>query len=68
MNLQITVPSSAALATALRQANVELFMEPETKWYNIGEEEAGVHQFLVQDPDGYLVRFQSPVGRRTIAR
>lgn len=27
-------------------------------------EQAGVDQFLVQDPDGYLVRFQSSAGRR----
>lgn len=67
INLQITVPDSAALTQVLGRAGVELFMAPETKWYGIGEEEAGVHQFLVQDPDGYLVRFQSSVGRRPTA-
>ena len=68
VNFQITVSDSAALATALRQAGVELFMQPETKWYDIGDEEAGVNQFLAQDPDGYLIRFQSSVGRRPTAR
>lgn len=67
VNFQVTVPDSAALAKALRRSNVELFMQPETKWYLIGKEEAGVHQFLAQDPDGYLVRFQSSVGRRSTA-
>ena len=43
-------------------------MPPETKWYRIGElDEAGVSQFLVADPDGYLIRFQMPLGRRPIA-
>lgn len=68
VNFQITVPDSESLAKVLGQAGVELFMQPETKWYGVGEEEAGVHQFLVQDPDGYLVRFQSSLGRRPTAR
>jgi catechol 2,3-dioxygenase-like lactoylglutathione lyase family enzyme len=64
INLQISVPSAGALAQALRDADWPLFMEPETKWYRTGDSEAGVLQFLVQDPDGYLVRFQSSVGQR----
>ncbi|MGO9154409.1 hypothetical protein [Mycobacterium sp.] len=41
---------------------VELFMQPERKWYQIGDDALGVEQFLVTDPDGYLLRFQSPLG------
>ncbi|MFJ3384781.1 MULTISPECIES: bleomycin resistance protein [unclassified Curtobacterium] len=67
VNFQITVPDTRTLATALERAGVELFMQPETKWYGVGDEEAGVQQFLVQDPDGYLVRFQSSLGRRPAA-
>jgi hypothetical protein len=52
------------LLAALEDADVELFMQPETRWYRVDDEEAGVHQFLVQDPDGYLIRFQSSIGRR----
>ena len=47
----------------LRRIDTALFMQPETKWYDVGVAEAGVQQFLVQDPDGYLIRFQSPVDR-----
>ena len=43
-------------------------MQPETKWYRVGSEEAGVEQFLVTDPDGYLIRFQSSCGRRSVSR
>jgi catechol 2,3-dioxygenase-like lactoylglutathione lyase family enzyme len=68
VNFQIAVPDSAALAVVLADAGMELFLPPETKWYRIGDEEAGVQQFLVQDPDGYLVRFQSSTGRRPVAR
>lgn len=68
VNFQITVSDSRALAQVLGRAGVELFMQPEMKWYVVGDEEVGVQQFLVQDPDGYLVRFQSSLGRRPAAR
>ena len=45
-------------------ADWPLFLEPEQKWYRTGEVETGVHQFLVQDPDGYLVRFSTHIGER----
>ena len=67
INFQITVPSIHPLERALRDARWPLFMEPETKWYRTGDTEAGVAQFLVQDPDGYLIRFQASIGRRTVA-
>ena len=69
VNFQVSVPSLDPVLTALRHAGYPLFMPPETKWYRVdGLEEAGVRQFLVADPDGYLVRFQTPLGRRRAAR
>ena len=65
MNLQIAVPNAAALAVKLTAAGWALFMPLETKWYLTGSTESGVEQFLVQDPDGYLVRFQSTAGSRS---
>lgn len=64
INLQIAVADLDPILTALRSAGQPLFMEPETKWYRVGDEEAGVAQFLVTDPDGYLIRFQTSLGRR----
>jgi catechol 2,3-dioxygenase-like lactoylglutathione lyase family enzyme len=59
INFQVTVADTAVTAAALAAAGVELVMQPETKWYRVGDEDAGVRQFVVADPDGYLVRFQS---------
>jgi len=64
LNLQISVADLEPILTALRAHDVPLFMDPETRWYRIDEEEAGVRQFLVTDPDGYLLRFQQSLGRR----
>jgi hypothetical protein len=36
-----------------------LFMATEQKWYRVREVLTGVNQFLVRDPDGYLVRNSS---------
>ena len=68
INFQITVADTTSLVATLARAGIELFMQPETKWYRIGSEEAGVEQFLVADPDGYLIRFQSPRGHRAAPR
>lgn len=67
MNFQVGVPNLAPILCALADATWPLFMQPETKWYRVSDsEEAGVRQFLVTDPDGYLIRFQSSVGRRAV--
>lgn len=67
VNFQITVPDLGPILSSLREAGHSLFMEPETKWYRVGgNEEVGVEQFLVTDPDGYLVRFQASLGHRSI--
>ena len=67
INFQISVPDTDAIVKPLELAGVGLFMEPEIRWYQLTDVEAGVSQFLVTDPDGYLIRFQSSLGRRPIA-
>ena len=64
VNFQVSVPAIEPILAALARADWPLFMEPEQKWYRTGEVETGVHQFLVQDPDGYLVRFSAFIGER----
>jgi catechol 2,3-dioxygenase-like lactoylglutathione lyase family enzyme len=64
INFQISVPDAESLSARLSEAGVEFFLPLETKRYRVGDEEAGVQQFLVTDPDGYLVRFQTSLGRR----
>jgi catechol 2,3-dioxygenase-like lactoylglutathione lyase family enzyme len=61
INFQLAVDELEPILARLRAANHALFLEPETKWYRVGAEETGVRQFLVTDPDGYLLRFQTPL-------
>lgn len=66
INFQIEVRAIAPILGALAAADWPLFMEPEQKWYRTGDVETGVHQFLVQDPDGYLIRFSAGLGTRQV--
>ncbi|WP_376094808.1 bleomycin resistance protein [Roseomonas sp. CCTCC AB2023176] len=57
VNFEIAVLSLDPILDALAEAGWSLFMPPETKTYRVGDVAVSVRQFLVQDPDGYLLRF-----------
>ena len=64
INLQISVEDVAPILRAVAADDWPLYLAPEEKWYRAGRDEVGVRQFLVQDPDGYLLRFSQSIGRR----
>ena len=66
INLEIQVAPLDAVWERLTQAQWPIFVEPEEKWYRAGDVEIGVRQFLIQDPDGYLVRLQEEIGERPV--
>jgi catechol 2,3-dioxygenase-like lactoylglutathione lyase family enzyme len=58
VNLQITVIDVAALyARVVHRASERLYLPLEQKSYVCGSVVSVVRQFVVQDPDGYLLRF-----------
>ncbi|MCK0198402.1 VOC family protein [Ancylobacter sp. 6x-1] len=66
LNVMIGVSTLDPILAALAHASLPLYMAPEEKWYRVGERETGVRQFLVQDPDGYLIRFSRSLGMRPL--
>jgi catechol 2,3-dioxygenase-like lactoylglutathione lyase family enzyme len=64
MNLQIEVDDITPLLAALSKAGHPLHLQPETRWYRAGATELGNRQFIVADPDGYLLRFFQDLGTR----
>lgn len=68
INLQTTVDDVAPILASLDAAGWPLFLALEEVWYRAGTSETGVRQFLVQDPDGYLVRFSQDLGLRPAMR
>jgi catechol 2,3-dioxygenase-like lactoylglutathione lyase family enzyme len=67
INLQIEAESLAVMLDALAKAQWPLYRQPEERWYRTGSMEAGQRQFLVQDPDGYLLRFAQSLAPRPVA-
>lgn len=67
INLQFQAKSLAPILAALAEIGWPLFREPYEAWYRMGaDREGGSREFLVQDPDGYLLRFAEMIGERQI--
>jgi catechol 2,3-dioxygenase-like lactoylglutathione lyase family enzyme len=64
MNLQIQVTEVAKLLAAVRVAGAEVVVDLEERWYRRKDQELGNRQFVVADPDGYLLRFFEDLGAR----
>jgi catechol 2,3-dioxygenase-like lactoylglutathione lyase family enzyme len=61
LNLQITVTTLDPMLAALAMADISLLLPLELRSYRRGESALLQRQFVVADPDGYLLRFcESP--------
>ena len=67
MNLQIEIPAVAPILDRLASAGWPLVMPLEDAWYRRGDQEIGQRQFVVADPDGYVLRLAEPLGLRPLA-
>ncbi len=63
INLQIEVAALDPIRSRLEEAGIALFRPVEEAWYRIGDTYGGNRQFLVQDPDGYLLRMFENLGQ-----
>jgi catechol 2,3-dioxygenase-like lactoylglutathione lyase family enzyme len=66
INLQIDVVAVAAVLERLEQAGFPLFRNCRDTWYRADTVETGQREFIVQDPDGYLVRLVERLGERPV--
>jgi len=62
VNLQVEVDALDPILARLKDAGIALFRPVEEAWYRAGDSYSGNRQFLVQDPDGYLLRFFEDLG------
>lgn len=67
LNLQIEVADVHSIHDRLKTAQVCLFRELRRSWYREEAHENGQDEFLVQDPDGYLLRFMQHIGTRPVS-
>ena len=68
VNFQIEVANVDALVERVRKAGFDPIIPIEERWYWRDEIELGNRQFVVADPDGYLLRFFSDLGQRPASR
>jgi catechol 2,3-dioxygenase-like lactoylglutathione lyase family enzyme len=66
INFQITVDHLKPILENIAKRQIPLLMEVEERWYRKGNLELGNRQFLIQDPDGYLLRFAEDLGQREV--
>jgi catechol 2,3-dioxygenase-like lactoylglutathione lyase family enzyme len=68
INFQIAVSDVDALYAAVQTNGARIFLPMEEKWYRRDATLLGNRQFLVLDPDGYLLRFFQDLGVRPAPR
>ncbi|MBL7160153.1 MAG: VOC family protein [Candidatus Aenigmarchaeota archaeon] len=66
INFQIEVADVEPLIQALKENNYPIKVELQDNWYRIAVVLAGNREFLVMDPDGYLLRFFQDLGTKQI--
>lgn len=66
INFEITTSSIQSILNTLSENKYPLFRPVADEWYRVNDELKGNRQFLVQDPDGYLLRFTENLGTRPL--
>jgi catechol 2,3-dioxygenase-like lactoylglutathione lyase family enzyme len=64
VNFQIVTNNVDKLYAFVKKSGVKIFLPIEEKWYRADKIELGNRQFIVQDPDGYMLRFAQDLGER----
>lgn len=66
MNLSIDVEDATALHCAVEAAGHEVRHPIRERWFARTDDEVGVREFTVVDPDGYVLRPTEPIGTRPL--
>jgi catechol 2,3-dioxygenase-like lactoylglutathione lyase family enzyme len=66
INFQINTDNVQRLHDSLKGRNYPLRRPLQDSWYKVGNVLRGCRQILVQDPDGYLLRFSQSIGEKPV--
>ena len=61
INFQIDVKNIDEIYNRLKEDNYKIFVEMEDHYYRKDDEMLGEREFLVQDPNGFLLRFAQDI-------
>ena len=65
INFQIEVNDVEIIYKSLKNINYPILFDIEENWYRENNRLLGNKEFLVQDPDDYLIRFCEDLGEKT---
>lgn len=64
LHFQIMTTGLEELYDSCKTNNVKIFREPEDAWYRADDLYVGQRQFVICDPDGYMLRFAEELCER----
>ena len=64
VNFQIEVSNVEKIYDALKTSGYKIAFDIEENWYRQDNKLLGNKEFLIQDPDGYLLRFSEDLGEK----
>ena len=64
INFQLEVNNIDAIYNSFKNSNHKISFDIEENWYRQDDKLLGNKEFLIQDPDGYLLRFAQDLGER----
>ena len=64
INFQLEVENLDEIYSNLKNNNYKITFDQEENWYRQGDKLLGNKEFLVQDPDGYLIRISQDLGQK----
>lgn len=68
INFQLEVDNVENIYSRLKDNEYKIAFEIEENWYRQDNKLLGNKEFLVQDPDGYLLRFSEDLGEKEIQK
>lgn len=68
INFQLEVNSVDRIYSKLKEQNYPIAFDIEENWYRQNDKLLGNKEFLVQDPDGYLLRFSEDLGEKEVMK
>lgn len=66
ITFQLEVDNVSTIYNNLKENNYKITFDIEENWYRQDDKLLGNKEFLVQDPDGYLLRFSEDLGEKEI--
>lgn len=66
INFQLEVSNLDEIYNNFKNSNYKIIFDIEENWYRQGDKLLGNKEFLIQDPDGYLLRFSEDLGEKEI--